>query len=112
MSVVSVATLSFVIGVAASEVLRHRDRLTVTSEAVTFLRWSDGRETTLRRGDGDRLLIISKNLGAMLPGDRILTQLGTGRVIGLGGFPGASSGGHANAAAGASTTTPASVSGT
>jgi hypothetical protein len=86
MSFISVAMLSLVIGVAASEALRHRNRLTVTSEAITFLRWGDGRETTLRHGDGGRLLIISKNLGAVLPRDRILTQLGTGRVIGLYGF--------------------------
>ena len=38
MSLISVGTLSFVIRVAASEALRHRNRLTVTSEAVTFLR--------------------------------------------------------------------------
>jgi len=87
MSLISVGTLSFVIRVAASEALRHRNRLTVTSEAVTFLRWSDGWETTLRRGDGDRLLIIPSNLGAKLPRDRILTQLGTGRSISLNGFP-------------------------
>lgn len=86
MSVLCVAMLSLVIGVAASEALKHRNRLTVTSEGITFVRWSDGRETTLRRGDGDRLLIIPNNLGAVLPRDRILTQLGTGRVIGLNGF--------------------------
>jgi hypothetical protein len=86
MSVISVAMLSMVVGVAVSEALKHRNRLTVTSEAITFVRWSDGRETALRRGDGDRLLIIPNNLGAVLPRDRILTQLGAGRVIGLNGF--------------------------
>lgn len=86
MSACSVAMLGIVIGVAASEALKHRNRLTVTSEAITFLRWSDGRVTTLRRGDGDRLLIIPEELGAKLPRDRILTQLGTGHVIRLDGF--------------------------
>jgi hypothetical protein len=86
MSVLSVAMLSLVIGVAASEALKHRNRLTVTSEAIIFVRWSDGRETTLRRRDGDRLLIIPSALGAVLPRNRLLTQLGTGRGIGLDGF--------------------------
>jgi hypothetical protein len=94
MSVISVAMLSMVVGVAVSEALKHRNRLTVTSEAITFVRWSDGRETALRRGDGDRLLIIPNNLGAVLPRDRILTQLGAGRVIGLNGFSAASSDGR------------------
>jgi hypothetical protein len=86
MSALSVAMLGIVIGVAASEALKHRNRLTVTSEAINLVRWSDGRETRLRRGDGDRFLIIPKELAAKLPRDRILTQLGTGRVIGLDGF--------------------------
>jgi hypothetical protein len=67
-AVILLALLSVALADMAHEALRHRNRITVTSEAITFLRWSDA-------------------------------------------FPAAPSDERANAEAGASTTTPASVSG-
>jgi hypothetical protein len=32
----------------------------VTSDAITFRRWSDGQETTFRRADSDLLLIFPR----------------------------------------------------
>jgi hypothetical protein len=71
----------------AREALQHRDRITVTSDAITFKRWSDGRETTFRRVDGDLLLIFPKDFLYASAIDFSLTQLGTGRQFGLYHFP-------------------------
>jgi hypothetical protein len=96
----------------AREALRHRDRITVTSDAIIFKRWSDGRETTFRRVDGDLLLIFPKDFLYASAIDFSLTQLGTGRQFGLITFPVGPSGGRAAGAAGGSATIPAWVSGT
>lgn len=69
------------------EALRHRDRITVTTDAITFRRWSDGLETTFRRVDGDLLLIFPRDFQYASAIDFLLTQLGTGRQFGLYHFP-------------------------
>jgi hypothetical protein len=87
MATLAVSVLSAFFGLAIREALRHRDRITVTSEAVTFRRWGDGRETTFRREDGDLLLVIPKDFQYASAIDLLLTQLGTGKSIGLWHFP-------------------------
>jgi hypothetical protein len=87
LTAIVVFLLSVYSGVALREALRHRNRIAVTGEAITFRAWSDGRETTFRRADGDRLLVFPRYIDSRQPKDVLLTQLGTGRVMGLFQFP-------------------------
>lgn len=87
MAVLSVAGLSAAFGSMVREALRNRDRIKVTSGAITFRRWSDGQETTFRHEDGGLLLVFPRYVDYARWTDVLLTQLGTGRVIGLSRFP-------------------------
>jgi hypothetical protein len=87
LATVTVFVLSVCFGQMLREALRHRDRIMVTSEAITFLGWSDGRHTTFRREDGDFLLIFPRYLESTQRKDVLLTQLGTGRIVGFAQFP-------------------------
>lgn len=87
MAVLSVAVLSVAFGSMVRQALRNRDRIKVTSGAITFRRWSDGQETTFRHEDGDLLLVFPRYVDYARWTDVLLTQLGTGRVIGLSRFP-------------------------
>lgn len=87
MAALSVAVLSVAFGSMVRQALRNRDRIKVTSGAVTFRRWSDGQETTFRHEDGDLLLVFPRYVDYARWTDVLLTQLGTGRVIGLSRFP-------------------------
>jgi hypothetical protein len=87
MAVLSVVVLSVAFGSMVRDSLRNRDRIKVTDGAITFRRWSDGQETTFRREDGDLLLIFPRYPNYAQWTDVLLTQLGTGRVIGLSRFP-------------------------
>jgi hypothetical protein len=87
MALLSVAGLSVGFGGMIRDARRNRDRITVTRDAVTFRGWNDGQETAFRRADGDLLLVIPKYPDRELWVSFLLTQLGTGRVIGLSRFP-------------------------
>lgn len=87
MAALAILVLSVTFVITVREALRHRDRITVTSEAVTFRNWGDGRETTFRREDGDLLLIIPRDFQYARSIDLLVTQLGTGRQFGLYHFP-------------------------
>jgi hypothetical protein len=58
MAVLSVAGLSAAFGIMVREALRNRDRIKVTSGAITFRRWSapPRTATTLRYREDTRLL--------------------------------------------------------
>lgn len=86
-AVLCVFGLSAAFASTVREALQHRDRITVTSGAITLRRWSDSRETTFRREDGDLLLIIPKDFQYASAIDFLVTQLGTGRQFGLYHFP-------------------------
>ncbi len=90
-SIVMAALFAFGLSVACRRavpsVWRNRDRITVTGDAVAFQRWSDGRETTLQRKDGDLLLTFPRFFDRERYTSVLLAQLGTGQVVALTGFP-------------------------
>jgi hypothetical protein len=62
-------------------ILKNRDHLTVTGEAITFEAWRDGTRVTLPRAEGDLLLFLPGFSDRGRSIGRRLTQLGTGRTI-------------------------------
>ena len=71
---------------AVPDILANRDHITVTGDAITFEAWGDGSRVTLSRQEGDLLLVLP---GFAYPGwhvSRRITQLGTGRAIGVSWF--------------------------
>jgi hypothetical protein len=87
MAALAILVLSVTFVITVREALRHRDRITVTSEAITFRSWSDGRQTTFGRENGDLLLIFPRYIESTQRKDVLLTQLGTGRIVGFSQFP-------------------------
>jgi hypothetical protein len=67
--------------VVVPDILKNRDHLTVTGDAITFEAWRDGSRVTLPRAEGNLLLVLPgfSDRGRFF--GRRLTQLGTGRMI-------------------------------
>ena len=63
------------------DILKNRDHLMVTRDAITFEAWRDGSRVTLPRAEGNLLLVLPGFSDRGRSIGRRLTQLGTGRTI-------------------------------
>lgn len=67
--------------VVVPDILKNRDHLTVTRDAITFEAWRDETRVTLPREEGGLLLALPGFSDRGRSIGRRLTQLGTGRTI-------------------------------
>jgi len=68
------------------DILANRDHITVTGDAITFEDWADGSRVTMAHAEGDLLLVVPGYVDGRQSNGRRLTQLGTGRTIGVSWF--------------------------